>query len=68
MIKVDDNEAYSTNCILINGYLIIAKGFKKSMKALVDAGFKIIEVDMSEFEKMDGGLTCLSLRIPQNKL
>ena len=66
MIKVDDNEAYSTNCILINGYLIIATGFIKSKKALVDAGFKIIEVDMSEFEKMDGGLTCLSLRMPQD--
>ena len=39
---------------------------KKSRKALVAAGFKIIEVDMSEFEKMDGGLTCLSLRMPQD--
>ena len=66
MIKVDDNEAYSANCILINGYLIIPTGFKKSKKALLDEGFKIIEVDMSEFEKMDGGLTCLSLRLPQD--
>jgi len=65
MIKVDDNEAYSANCILINGNLIIPTGFIKSKKALVDAGFKTIEVDMSEFAKMDGGLTCLSLRIPQ---
>lgn len=65
MIKVDDDEAYSANCIMINGYLIIPKGFEKSKKALVDAGFKIIEVEMSEFEKMDGGLTCLSLRIPE---
>lgn len=65
IIKINDNEAYSTNCILVNGYLIIAAGFEKSRKELVDAGFKIIEVDMSEFEKMDGGLTCLSLRIPQ---
>ncbi|MBU3099242.1 MULTISPECIES: dimethylarginine dimethylaminohydrolase family protein [Clostridium] len=66
VIKVDDNEAYSANCILINGYLIIPIGFKNSKKALLDAGFKIIEVDMSEFEKMDGGLTCLSLRLPKD--
>lgn len=65
MIKVDDNESYSTNCILVNGYLIIPTGFIKSKKELADAEFKIIEVDMTEFEKMDGGLTCLSLRIPQ---
>ncbi|KUO49080.1 MAG: N(G),N(G)-dimethylarginine dimethylaminohydrolase [Desulfitibacter sp. BRH_c19] len=64
MIKVDEDEAYSANCILVNGYLIIPKGFKKTKKALLGAGFEIIEVDMSEFEKMDGGLTCLSLRIP----
>ena len=65
MIKVDDDESYSANCILMNGYLIIPTGFEKSRKALIDSGFKTIEVDMSEFEKMDGGLTCLSLRIPQ---
>lgn len=65
MIKVDDDEAYSANCILINGMIIIPKGFAKSKKALSDAGFKTLEVEMSEFEKMDGGLTCLSLRIPE---
>lgn len=64
IINVDDDEAYSANCIMINDNLIIPKGFEKSKKALVDSGYKVIEVDMSEFEKMDGGLTCLSLRIP----
>lgn len=66
MIKVDDDEAYSANCVKMNGHLIIPKGFSKSKKAIVDAGFKIVEVEMSEFEKMDGGLTCLSLRIPED--
>lgn len=64
IIKVDEDEAYAANCILVNGYLMIAKGFKKTKKSIIDAGFEIMEVDMSEFEKMDGGLTCLSLRIP----
>jgi dimethylargininase len=66
VITVDEDEAYSANCIVMNGHLIIPKGFIKSKKALVDAGYKIVEVEMSEFEKMDGGLTCLSLRIPVN--
>ncbi len=64
VITVDEDEAYSANCIVMNDHLIIPKGFIKSKKALVDAGYKIVEVEMSEFEKMDGGLTCLSLRIP----
>lgn len=65
MIKVDDEEAYSANCILVNGIVIIPKGFSKSKKDIEKAGFKTMEVEMSEFEKMDGGLTCLSLRIPE---
>ncbi|OAA83952.1 dimethylarginine dimethylaminohydrolase family protein [Clostridium ljungdahlii] len=64
IINVDADEAYSANCIMMNGNLIIPKGFEKSKKNLVDAGYKIVEVEMSEFQKMDGGLTCLSLRIP----
>lgn len=64
VINVDRREAYSANCILINDNVIIPKNFPNSKKALIDAGYKTIEVEMSEFEKMDGGLTCLSLRIP----
>lgn len=64
IIRVDEDEAYAVNCITVNGFLMIPKGFKKTKKALLDSGYEIIEVEMSEFEKMDGGLTCLSLRIP----
>lgn len=67
VINVDDDEAYSANCIMMNEHLIIPKGFEKSKKGLVNEGYKVIEVDMSEFEKMDGGLTCLSLRIPADE-
>lgn len=64
LIKIGDEEAYAANCIEINGHLIIAKGFEKAKNYLSNLGYEVIEVDMSEFEKMDGGLTCLSLRIP----
>ncbi|MFW9784766.1 MAG: N(G),N(G)-dimethylarginine dimethylaminohydrolase, partial [Candidatus Heimdallarchaeota archaeon] len=30
--------------------------------SLLDLGYKILELGMSEFRKMDGGLSCLSLR------
>lgn len=61
-IPIIDSETYASNCVLVNDYLIIAKGFEDSKQKFLDAGYKIIELDMSEFEKMDGGLSCLSLR------
>lgn len=62
-IIIPENESYAANCVLVNDYLLIAKGFKTAKdKFLKKAGFKIIELDMSEFRKLDGGLSCLSLR------
>jgi dimethylargininase len=61
-IIVDTNEAYAANSLLINDKLIVPKGFPKTKKRLYQAGFDLIEIEMSESQKMDGGLTCLSLR------
>jgi dimethylargininase len=61
LIKLENDEKYSANCLLINDYLLIPKGFPKSKKQLIELGYQIIEIEMSEFRKMDGGLTCLSL-------
>jgi dimethylargininase len=60
-IKLSEDESYSANCLKINNHLLIPKGFPKSKKQIEDLGYNIIEVEMSEFRKMDGGLTCLSL-------
>ncbi len=60
-IILDPEEYYSANCLRVNDYLLIAKGFPKSKKKILGLGYSIIELDMSEFRKMDGGLTCLSL-------
>lgn len=60
-IILDPEEYYSANCLRVNDYLLIAKGFPKSKRKILDLGYNIIELDMSEFRKMDGGLTCLSL-------
>jgi len=60
-IILDQDEYYSANCLRLNDYLLIPKGFPKSRKKILELGYKIIELEMSEFRKMDGGLTCLSL-------
>jgi N-dimethylarginine dimethylaminohydrolase len=60
-IILDQDESYSANCLLVNDFLLIPKGFPKSKKKIADLEYNIIELKLSEFRKMDGGLTCLSL-------
>ncbi len=61
-VVVCQEEAYAANAISVNGRVIMAKGFPKTKKALIERRFEVIEVDTSEFYKVDGGLSCLSLR------
>ncbi len=54
-------DGYSANCLRVNDFLLIPKGFPSSKMKILELGYAIIELEMSEFRKMDGGLTCLSL-------
>jgi len=61
-IEIDKNEDYAANCVWINGTVLVPKGFPKALQAIQQLGYKTREVAMSEFQKLDGGLSCLSLR------
>ena len=61
-IRIAPQESYAANSLWVNHKLIIPKGFPKTKLRLLQAEFDVIELDMSEAQKMDGGLTCLSLR------
>jgi dimethylargininase len=61
-IIVDSTEEYACNTLWINGTLLTPKGFPKTREQLKTLGLPIIELDTSEVQKMDGGLTCMSLR------
>ena len=62
IIKVDADEDYAANCVWINGKVLIAQGFPKLKRTIESFNYKTLEVDVSEFRKLDGGLSCLSLR------
>ncbi len=62
LILVDDDESYAANSLWINNNILIPKGFPKTKSKIEMLGYNIIEVDVSEFRKLDGGLSCLSLR------
>ncbi len=61
-IVVDSEEEYAANCVRVNDYVLIAKGFARTKAKIEQAGYMVIELEMSEFQKQDGGLSCLSLR------
>lgn len=59
---VPDGEEYAANCVAINGRLLISSGFPHFESLLKDLALRVLALDMTEFRKMDGGLSCLSLR------
>lgn len=62
IIAIDTDEAYAANCIWVNDTVIVPQGYPKALAAIQAKGFKTLTVDVSEFRKIDGGLSCLSLR------
>jgi dimethylargininase len=62
IIRVEENENYAANCIQVNEYVLLPGGFPKIKQSLINFGYQVIPLDMSEYRKMDGGLSCLSLR------
>jgi len=61
-IVVPEGEEYACNTLLVNGRLLTPAGYPATRRRLEDLGLEIVELDVGEFRKMDGGLTCLSLR------
>jgi len=55
-------ETYAANSVWINGRVLVPAGFPQTKKKLEAFGYEVIPVDVSEFRKLDGGLSCLSLR------
>jgi dimethylargininase len=61
-LLVDPAEAYACNTLAVNGHLIMPAGFPQTRDLLESTGQPIHELDTASFRRMDGGLTCLSLR------
>lgn len=61
-IEIPMNDSYSANSVWINGTVLVPAGFDDTVAAIEANGYKVRTVEMSEFQKLDGGLSCLSLR------
>lgn len=63
-VVVDEEERYGANAIRVNGRVLLPSGSPELERRLRERGLDVVVVEMSEFRKMDGGLSCLSLRLP----
>jgi dimethylargininase len=61
-ILVEEDESYAANCVRVNDRVILASGYPHFEASLRRLDYDVIPLDVSEFRKMDGGLSCLSLR------
>lgn len=62
VITLPAEEGYAADTMPVNDILFLAKGYPTALAIAERYYKKFITLDMSEFQKMDGGLTCLSLR------
>lgn len=63
VVGVSGTEEYAANCLAVNGKILIASGYPALERELEGLGYVTMPLEMSEFQKMDGGLSCLSLRL-----
>lgn len=61
-VEIPVEEAYAANCIWVNGKVIVPAGYPTVQAAVEALGYPVLVCDTSEFRKIDGGLSCLSLR------
>ena len=57
-------EEYAANAVLANGVVLMAEGYPDTVARVAALGHRVVTLEMSEFRKMDGGLSCLSIRVP----
>jgi dimethylargininase len=62
IVRVPAGEDYAANCVRVNDALLVAEGFPATGALLAGLGYDLVPLGMSEYRKMDGGLSCLSVR------
>ena len=62
VILTAPGEDAAANAIRCNHLVLMAAGFPGTSARLREAGFAVREIDNSECAKLDGGMSCLSLR------
>lgn len=62
--EADPLEPFGANVLAGPRAIVAPESAPRTRRRLESAGRVLLEVDVSEFEKAEGGVTCLSLRLP----
>ena len=62
VIHTAEGEEACANAIRFNTLVVMPAGFPRTRDKLVAAGYDVREIGNSECAKLDGGMSCLSLR------
>ena len=61
LVEVPPNEAFAANCVVVGMTALVPSGAPRTSRLLADFGLRVVELDISEFIKGDGSLSCLSV-------
>jgi dimethylargininase len=60
-VSVPQDEHWAANSLSTNGFVLVPANCPRTMQLIEQSGKDAISIDTSEFQKMDGRLTCLSI-------
>jgi dimethylargininase len=60
-IKVPDEEPFAANTLMLSGKVCMAAAYERTAELLTRAGYMVETVDISEFAKAEGAITCSSI-------
>ena len=61
ILPVDPGEPWAANTLAVGGALLMSGGYPSTRELLERRGFRPFPVDISELEKAEAGVTCLSI-------
>ena len=62
VLHVPEGEEAAANAIRFNNLVLMADGFPRTAEMLDKAGYEVVQIDNRDCAKLDGGMSCLSLR------
>jgi dimethylargininase len=65
VVPVDASEPWAANVLRVAGSVCVSTSFPRTAEMLAARGYDVRSVEVSEFAKAEGGLTCMSLLFRQ---
>lgn len=68
VVLTAEGEAASANAVRFNGIVVMPGGFPRTAGELARRGYDVREIGNTEAAKLDGGMSCLSLRFSRKRI